>query len=164
MDGPKHADKSMNQGCALGKVNAAYPIYVYIVAETKEFIMDLIQEIMKQAGVNETQAKGGLGILLKVAQDKLSGADFSSISSAIPNVDSLIKQIPAASGAAGLLGGLAKSFGSKDLGGLAPLAGSLSALKLDKNTLAKFLPVVLEFLKSKGQGGLADKIAGFLPT
>lgn len=125
--------------------------------------MDLIQEIIKQVGVNESQAKGGAGLLFKLAQDKLGGADFASLTKAIPQVNDLIKHVPAPSGAAGLLGGLAKSVGGGNLGSLASMAGSLSALKLDKDTLGKFVPVILGFLKQQGNGQLADMIGKFIP-
>ena len=46
--------------------------------------MELLQEIMKAAGVNETQAKGGAGLLFKMAQDKLAGSDFASLTKAMP--------------------------------------------------------------------------------
>lgn len=125
--------------------------------------MDLIQEIMKQVGVDETQAKGGTGLLLKLAQSKLSGADFSSLTKAVPQANDLIKQVPAPSGAAGLLGGLAKSLGGDKLGDLAGMAGSLSSLKLDKNTIGKFVPVIVDYLKKSGNSQVAELIGKFLP-
>jgi len=125
--------------------------------------MDIIQEIMKQVGVSETQAKGGAGLLFKLAKDKLSGADFSSLAKSIPQVNDLIKQVPAPSGAAGMLGGLAKSLGAGDLGSLAGMASSLSSLKLDKNTISKFVPVIIDYLKKQGNGQLADLIGKYIP-
>ena len=126
--------------------------------------MDLIQEIMKQVGVDETQAKGGAGALFKVAQDKLDGADFSKLAGAIPGIDDLIKSVPSGSGMSGMLGGLAKSFGGADLGSLAALVGSLSSLNLDKDTLSKFLPVILSYLKDKGLGDIVEKIVKAIPS
>ena len=116
---------------------------------------DLIQQLVSQLGVQEGQAKGGAGLLFKLAQDKLGG-DFSKLTSALPGVLDLVKAAPSG-GAAGALGGLASAFGGKAggaLGGLASLAGGLSQLKLDQGTLAKFVPVILAFVQGKGGDGL----------
>jgi len=125
--------------------------------------MDIIQEIVKQVGVSESQAKGGAGLLFKLAKDKLSGADFSSLAKSIPQMNDLIKQAPAPSGAAGMLGSLAKSLGAGDLGSLAGMASSLSSLKLDKDTISKFVPVIIDYLKKQGNAEVAALISKFLP-
>jgi hypothetical protein len=125
--------------------------------------MDLIQELVKQVGVSETQAKGGAGMLLKLAQSHLSGTETSALANAIPNLNDLIKQTPSSSGAAGLLGALASKMGAGQLGDLASMAGGLSSLNIDKETIAKFVPVILNFLKSQGHPELAALIGKFFP-
>jgi len=126
--------------------------------------MDLIQEIIKQVGVNEQQAKGGAGLLFKLAQSKLSGGDFANLAKAVPNINELIKQVPSSSGMGGLLGGLAKSIGGDKMGDLAGMASSLSTLKIDQQTLRKFVPVILEYLKKQGNPELAAMIGKFIPN
>jgi Protein of unknown function VcgC/VcgE (DUF2780) len=125
--------------------------------------MDLIQELIKQVGVNEQQAKGGAGLLFKLAQSKLSGGDFASLAKAVPTINDLIKQVPSSSGMGGLLGGLAKSIGGDKLGDLAGMASSLSSLKIDQQTLGKFIPVIVEFVKKQGNPELAALIGKFIP-
>ena len=71
---------------------------------------ELIQQLVSQLGVNPDQAKGGAGLLFKVAQSKLGG-DFSKITQALPAVTDLIKAAPAEGGASKLLGGLASAIG-----------------------------------------------------
>ena len=51
---------------------------------------ELIKQVVSQLGVQEGQAKGGVGLLLKLAQDKLGG-DFSKITDVIGGADDLIK-------------------------------------------------------------------------
>ena len=41
--------------------------------------MSIVDEIMKQVGVSKEQAEGGLGLIFKLAKDKL-GVDFSQVS------------------------------------------------------------------------------------
>jgi len=122
--------------------------------------MDLIQEIVKVVGVNEAQAKGGAGLLFKLAKDKLGGGDFASLSKAIPQVNDLINAAPSSGG--GLLGAVSALGGAK-LGGLAGMAGALTSLKLDPQTLSKFAPVILEFVKQKAGPEMSTMLAKLLP-
>lgn len=118
---------------------------------------ELIGALVKQLGVTEGQAEGGAGLLFKLAKDQLGG-DFSKVTQAMPEVQGLIGKAPESGGAAKMLGGLASMLGGEGgaaagkLAGLASLAGGFSNLKLDSGMVAKFVPVVLEFVKSrKGQ-------------
>jgi hypothetical protein len=110
---------------------------------------ELIGTLVKQLGVQEKQAQGGAGLLLKLAQDKLGG-DFSKVAAAVPGAADLVQQAPESGGAASLLGGLASAIGGGKAADLASLAGGFSQLKLDPSMVAKFVPVILEFVKSKG--------------
>ena len=112
--------------------------------------MELIDQLTKNLGVSETQAQGGAGLLFKQAKDKLSGEDFSKVSSAVPGIDNLLSAAPASGG--GMLGGVSKMFGGG--GGLASLAGGFSKLGLDSGMIGKFVPIILSFVQSKGGDGV----------
>lgn len=120
-------------------------------------IQDLIKNLVSEAGVDETQAAGGAGLLFKLAKDKLSSGDFSSVTSALGGgVEDLISKAPAAGeessggGIAGMLGSVASMAGIGGLGSLGALAGGFKALNLDASSITKFVPVVLGFVQSKG--------------
>lgn len=122
---------------------------------------ELIKQLTSQLGIGSDQAKGGAGLLFKLAQSKLGG-DFSKVTAALPGVADLVKAAPAAGGAAKLLGGLASALGgskAEGLAGLASLAGGFSQLKLDAGMIGKFVPVVLSFVQSKGGGELQALLA-----
>lgn len=126
--------------------------------------MELIQELVSQLGIGADQAKGGAGLLFKLAQSKLGG-DFSKITSALPEVTGLIKSAPQSGAAAALVGGLLGKLGGakvEGLAGLASLAGGFSQLKLDPGMIGKFVPVVLSFVQAKGGGELQALIAKVL--
>jgi Protein of unknown function VcgC/VcgE (DUF2780) len=118
--------------------------------------MDLISMLTQNLGISDLQAKGGTGLLLDLAKKQLGGDDFSKIASAIPNADSLMENIPQASGLGGMLGGLGGMLGGKagNLGNLAALAGGFSKLDMDSDMIQKFLPVVMSYLKEQGGSGL----------
>jgi len=106
--------------------------------------MELIDLLTKNLGVIETQAQGGAGLLFKLAKDKLGAGDFSKISAAVPGIDSLLNAAPSGS----ILGGVSKMFGGA--GGLAGLAGGFSKLGLGSGMVSKFVPIILQFVQSKG--------------
>lgn len=115
--------------------------------------MELIDQLTKNLGVSETQAKGGAGLLFKLAKNKLGGADFSKVSEAVPGVNNLINAAPATGGGAlGVLGKLIPGIGGK-VGSLAGLAGGFSKLGLNSSMIGKFVPIILSFVQSKGGDG-----------
>jgi len=124
---------------------------------------ELIGQLTQQLGIQESQAKGGAGLLLKMAQSKLGG-DFSKVEQALPGAQELIQAAPApaAGGGSGLLGSLAGALGGGKAGGLADLAslaGGFSQLKLDPGMIGKFVPVILNFVQSKGGAGAQQLLA-----
>ncbi len=121
--------------------------------------MNLISALSSQLGIDENQAKGGAGLLLKLAQDKLGG-DFEQIRQAVPDAGELIGQAPEAGGGLmGAVGGLLGKFGGGQLGALAQLAGGFSKLGMDKSMVTQFIPVVLNYLQQQ-EGG--DQIKALL--
>lgn len=114
--------------------------------------MELVDELVKKLGVSEDAAKGGAGLLFKLAQDKLGSGDFSKVAGAVPEISDLIKSAPESGGLMGGLGKLATGLGggAASLGGLASMAGGFSKLGLDSGMIGRFLPVILSFVESKG--------------
>jgi hypothetical protein len=129
---------------------------------TKEADMDLISTLTQNLGVNDTQAKGGAGLIFKLAKEKLPAADFNQVATAIPGVDSIMGAAPAPGGGGlGGLGNLVSGLGGAagGLGSLAGLAGGFSKLGLSPDMVSKFLPVILNFVQSKGGEGLKAILA-----
>lgn len=122
---------------------------------------ELIGQLVSQLGVQEGQAKGGAGLLLKLAQDKLGG-DFGKVAAALPGVQELIGAAPASGGTAKLLGGLAGALGGGKAGDLASLAAGFSQLKLEPVMIGKFVPILLSFVQSKGGADIAKLLSGVL--
>lgn len=122
--------------------------------------MDLINMLTGQLGIEEGQAQGAAGMVLKLAKDKLGG-DFGSLAAAIPQAEDLISQAPEAGGALGAVGGLLGRLGGAagSLGALAQLAGGFDKLGLDKDMVSKVVSVVMQYLQQQ-QGG--DQLKGLL--
>ena len=114
--------------------------------------MELVEQLVKNLGVSEEAAKGGSGLLFKMAQEKLGSGDFSKVADAIPGIDGLMQSAPEAGGMLGGIGKLASGLGggAGQLGSLASLAGGFSKLGLDSGMIGKFIPIILSFAQSKG--------------
>jgi hypothetical protein len=133
-------------------------------------MQELIGQLVQQLGINPQQAQGGAGLLLKLAKDKLGG-DFGQVEQAVPGVGDLIGSAPqpaAGGGLGGMLGGLAGKIGGGaggalgNISGLASLAAGFSQLKLDPSLIAKFAPIILAFVKSKGGDTVAALLASVM--
>jgi len=122
--------------------------------------MELLQMLTSQLNVSEEQARGGAGILFKLAKDKLSSGEFSQVAGAIPGIDDLISSAPDSGGLSSAIGGLASTLGggAGQLGNLASLASGFSKLNLDTGMVSKFIPILLSFVQSKG----GDTVKGLL--
>jgi len=123
--------------------------------------MELIQLLTQNLGVEEQQAKGGAGLLFKLAQEKLGEGDFAQIAQVVPGMSDLLQSAPdSGGGLMGALGGLASAMGGKaeGLGDLATLAAGFSQLGLDGTAVGKFLPIVLSYVQNQG----GDELKGLL--
>jgi hypothetical protein len=127
--------------------------------------MELVQQLMQSLGIKEEQAKGGAGLLLKLAQDKLGKGDFAKVAEAVPGAEDLIQEAPEGGGLAGAVKGLAGAFGGKaeGLGDVAGLTSGFSKLGLDSGMIGKFVSIVVSFIQEKGGDelkGLVEKVLG----
>lgn len=122
--------------------------------------MELVSMLTQSLGVNESQAKGGAGLLFRMAKEKLGG-DFVQVEAAVPGVGDLLSAAPESGGLGGALGGLAPAAGG-GAGKLGGLAAGFSNLGLDAGMVGKFIPVLLSFVQSKGGGSVKNLLAGAL--
>ena len=126
--------------------------------------MELLNQLVQTLGVNEEQAKGGTGLILKLAKDKLGAEDFGKIADNVEGTEDIINAAPESGAVAGALGGLTSGLGGGlgKLGNLAGLAGGFSKLGLDSGMVGKFIPVILSFVQSKGGDSLKNILQGVL--
>lgn len=126
--------------------------------------MELIQQLTQNLSVDEEQAKGGAGLIFKMAKEKLGDGEFAQVASAVPGLSNLMGEAPeAGKGLAGAIGGLAGAVGaSGSVANIASLAGGFSQLGLNPGMASKFVPVILSFVQSKGGDGVKDILAGVL--
>jgi hypothetical protein len=135
--------------------------------------VELVDLLVKNLGVEKGQAESGAGSIFNMVKEQLGSGDFAKLTTEIPEIGNLTKAAPKAekSGGGGLLdmvGSLASAVGGDSqlgkLGKLAQLGGVFEKLGLDPEMVARFLPIILEFVEKKGGSSLQDLLKGALGT
>jgi Protein of unknown function VcgC/VcgE (DUF2780) len=119
---------------------------------------ELVDLLTKNLGVSAPQAEGGAAVLFKAAKDKLGGAEFDKLLGGVPGLGDLLGKAPSSGGGlGGMLGGLAGAMGG-NAALIATIVGGFGKLGLTADHAKKFVPVIMEFLKSKVGADVASKL------
>jgi hypothetical protein len=128
----------------------------------------LVSMLTSALGVDESQAAGGAGALLAVAQQQLGGESFGQISAAVPEVAGLVDAAPELGGAAA---SAVPAAGVQDLLGQGSddmiarglqLAGAFEGLGLDPGMVQSFTPVMVDYVRDRGGDGVGGLLSGAL--
>jgi hypothetical protein len=107
----------------------------------------LITSLTSSLGLSATQAIGGAGALLGLAQKNLAGADWSKIAGAVPGASSLISQ-------AKTLGGISQFT---DLAALAP---AFSKIGLSGDQVKSLTPALTDYVGKAAGPDVGNLLAG----
>jgi hypothetical protein len=167
VNGITNDDSPSNLTCQGGSANlrSSFPTK----APNKVILMnDLIGKLVANLNVEEGQAKGGVGLLLKLAQEQLGDLDFAKIKAGIgdSDADEMIDAAPEEGAASALMGGIAGMLGGGDvadkLGDFTGLAEGFGKLNLSTEMITKFVPMVLEFIKERAGEEAMEMLAKVL--
>ena len=98
----------------------------------------LLGMLTSKLGVTQNQAEGGVGSILKLAQEKLVRGDFDQVAAVIPGAQGYLDK--------------AKALGAftGNIGNLAGLNGALGKLGISPEVASKFIPAVTNFVGKAG--------------
>jgi hypothetical protein len=128
---------------------------------------DIVSELASKCGVSADAVQKGLGTILGLIKSKLPAETFSKISAAVPGSDSMMSAAANLEGQASggvveaVKGAFGKLFGGADA---SAALSKLSQLGMTPDQVTKFIPQVMEFLKSKLPAKVMDQISGMLPV
>lgn len=133
---------------------------------------ELVGQLTQQLNITPEQATGGAGAIFGLAKSRMSPANFNKIATAVPGINGFLKAAPepvsgevapATAGASGLgsLGPLGSAIPG-EAGGVASLATSFQSLKLSPEMVGKFVPVIQNYIGSKGGSKTAALFSGAL--
>ena len=125
---------------------------------------ELVGELTKQLSITPAQATGGAGTLFGLAKNRLGAADFGKIAAVVPGMNGFLKAAPSAGSQGGGVPGLSSLSGALPGGasGLASAAQSFQKLGLSPDMIGKFVPVLTQFVQSKGGAGVGSLLSGAL--
>ena len=113
---------------------------------------DIITELASKCGISPDMARKGLGTLLAAFKHALPSESFAKIEAAIPGASEMVDDAKAEGQAStgGILGAI-KDMAGKLFGGGSPaaLAAHFEKMGFAPDQVQKFIPRVVEFLKSK---------------
>ncbi len=122
---------------------------------------DLVGMLTSQLNVTPAQATGGAGAIFSLAKNRLSPSDFSKLAAAVPGMNGFLKAAPSGGAAASSLDSLGGAVPG-NLGGLTSLAGAFQSLHLSPQMVGKFVPVMENYVASKGGSSVASLFTGAL--
>ena len=123
---------------------------------------ELTDLLVQRVGVTPAQAMGGTGALLQVAKTRMAPQAFEKVSQNLPDVLLLLSAVPALQSQSGLgslgglgggLGGLAGKLAGASGGSLGSIFTAVSTfqqLGMKPDTMQRFIPVVVDYVKSAG--------------
>lgn len=114
----------------------------------------LVGQLSKGLSITHTQASGGAGALFALAKSRLSTAEFSKVSSAVPGMSGLLKAAPAVSQPSELSG--LESALPGNMGRMAEVAEAFHKLGMSPEMAGKFLPIMTKFVQTKGGASTAS--------
>ena len=120
---------------------------------------ELVDLLTKNLGIDGKQAEGGAAVLFSAARQKMGGAEFGQLLGGVPELADLMQKAPASGGGGlgGMLGGLASVMGG-NAALIATVVGGFGKLGLAADDAKKFVPVILEFLRSKVGPDVVSKL------
>ena len=127
-------------------------------------MMELIQQLTSNLEVDESQAKGGAGLIFQLAQQQLGDSEFAQVANVVPGISELMGAAPdAGGGLASAIGGLAGAFGGGGkVASIAALAGGFGQLGLNPAMVSQFVPIILSFVQNQGGDGVKEILAQVL--
>lgn len=118
-----------------------------------DMAIGLLPYLTTELGVTETQAKGGMGSLLQVAQNTLSSGEYSELSKGIPGIETLLAAAPVlsskSSGGNALTGMLANAGGmAAGMGSMNMLTQRFEALGLSPEMIIQFATIAIDYFSN----------------
>jgi hypothetical protein len=105
--------------------------------------------LSSQLGISATQASGGLGSVMSLAQEKLSPADFDKLTKAVPNSSTYMQA--------------AKNAGiTEPIGNMDGLNKAFSKLGIPPEAASKFGPAVADYVGKTSGASTKSLITGLL--
>ena len=123
---------------------------------------ELVGKLTQELGVTPKQAVGGTGAIFGMVKSQMTPANFNKLAAVVPGMGKFLKAAPQATPGGSAVNSIGSMAGGGKAGGLASLAGSFQSLGLSPGMAGKFVPVIQNYIGSKGGSSAASLFAGAL--
>lgn len=110
----------------------------------------MLGALTSQLGITQSQAEGGIGSYLTLAQEKLVKGDFDKIAALVPGASKYMDQAKALGAVTG------------PIGNMAGLNSSLGKLGMNAETVSKFTPMVTDYLGKAGGSSVQSMLGSLM--
>ena len=141
-------------------VSCFFGFFGLAAAQSETPSPELVSMLTKELNVSPEQATGGAGALFGLAKSRLKPEEFSKVSDAVPGMDGFLKAAPKQGGASPL-GSLSSALPGGS-GGLASVTEAFGSLGLSPDMVSKFIPLITQFVESKGGSSVAQLLMSVL--
>jgi hypothetical protein len=123
---------------------------------------DLTNLLMRGTGVNQMQAQGGLGALLKIAKGRMKSGEFAQLEQAIPDLPQLLNAVPILQKPS-TLSSLARLAGnSGSIGDMITAVSVFKELGMSPSMIQRFVPMLLGYVQTAQGEQLARTLSSAL--
>lgn len=124
--------------------------------------MELIQHLVSELGITARQAEGGAGLLLGLAQNRLSRDEFVRVADCVPAISDVIGKAPRTNATASRSLRQTVSRWLGGLGGLLAVVEGFNKLGCDRAMINSFADTLVECFRTKGGEDVATLLQGAL--
>ena len=120
----------------------------------------LTELLMQRTGVTQAQAQGGAGALFQIAKNKMQADSFAQLEQSVPGMQGMLGTVPTLPQQGGLAGQLSSLAGASGgtAGNLISVISAFQQQGMSPAMVQQFIPVVIEYVKARGNGALADTL------
>ena len=121
----------------------------------------LTELLMQRTGVTAAQAQGGAGALFQIAKSKMQADSFAQLEQSVPGMQGMLgAAVPALTQQGGLAGRLSSLAGASGgtAGSLISVVSAFQQQGMSPAMVQQFIPVVIEYVKARGNGALVDAL------
>lgn len=121
----------------------------------------LTELLMQRTGVTATQAQGGAGALFQIAKSKMQADSFAQLEQSVPGMQGMLgAAVPALSQQGGLAERLSSLAGASGgtAGSLISVVSAFQQQGMSPAMVQQFIPVVIEYVKARGNSALVDTL------
>lgn len=125
---------------------------------------ELVDILVNQLGIDSRQAKGGVGSILALVQQRMDPIDFMRLSNSVPNIDQYLSAVPASTSSISWFSSPESLQGQQGPGSdrQTVLESSFERLGMNADMISRFTSIVLQYVQAQNGPEVMSLLLGAL--